>query len=91
MLIVIFRVKIYKKIKNMLFFFIYFSESLVYSYNLTMNITCSYYNYFVEAPVVLTHPHFMNADQIYKDTVDGLRNDTSSEEHGTFIEVEPVR
>ncbi|XP_026465745.1 sensory neuron membrane protein 2 [Ctenocephalides felis] len=42
-----------------------------------------------KAPVVLTHPHFMNADQIYKDTVDGLRNDTSSEEHGTFIEVEP--
>lgn len=44
-----------------------------------------------EAPVVLTHPHFMHAHQIYKDSVDGLRTDPNSEEHGTFIEIEPVR
>ena len=43
----------------------------------------------VNAPVVISLPHFYEADEDYLRAVEGLSPNGSN--HGTFLDVEPVR
>jgi len=50
----------------------------------TFNIsTCSY-----GAPILLSRPHFLNADESLKEDVVGLRGNPA--EHDSYIDIEPV-
>lgn len=43
----------------------------------------------LEAPVLLSYPHMLWANETYSNTVQGLQPDP--EKHETFVVVEPVR